>query len=160
MTNQLHFPDLAWKSNQERLAVEVSVDFLPAEYENNWHRGVHECVADWVKKNNFKKEATLWTWAGPSVNLISRHPQYQAPTLSEFIVQFGLSDNFMIMLMQMLVGKFDNQVGASELFRPHRDEGWLAFCHIEQGRVWKCEDADTWEPFGVAESKVSRKRKK
>jgi hypothetical protein len=146
--DQLHFPELVWKEAKECLPVEIAIDFLPAAYEDgNWQRGIHEVVAKWVAEKKFAGTGTLWTWTTLSINLASRHPQYAMPTMNEFVVQFGFPAWFEDYLKEALVAKFNNQVGSFDIVAPRRDDGWMPICHVEQGRVWKCVDADLWEPF-------------
>jgi hypothetical protein len=48
------------EGSQPKLAIEVSIDFLPKEFQGNWHRTVHAYTAKWVEKNAYREKATLW----------------------------------------------------------------------------------------------------
>jgi hypothetical protein len=159
MAQQLEFPDLVWENDTSRLGMEVSIDFLPAEYAGDWHRAVHAYMADWVKKKSFKKSATLWMWGCISVNLIYQHPKNPVPSWSDFIVQFGLTDHVIEEMTGQLTDKFAGQVRMQYL-HPVRDEGWVAICHIEQGSVWTKVDADVWEVFAEPKKLGGAKMKK
>lgn len=147
MLNVLEFPDLISKNGQTRSALEVSIDFLPEAYKGKWHKVVREFTAKWVRKNAFKKSATLWMWGCISGNLISKHPQNPVPSWSDFIVQFGLPGSFIEELETALARKFGGQVVITEelAFRP--DDGWTAICHIEQSKTWAPAGDDTWTPI-------------
>jgi hypothetical protein len=73
----------------------VSIDFPPKQFEGRWLTAVQQFAADWVLRNEFNKRATIWNWCCTSVNLIWRHPQNAVPSLSEFLIQFGLPDHFL-----------------------------------------------------------------
>jgi hypothetical protein len=147
MSEQLEFPDHEWKTGLSRPAIEVSIDFLPAEYKGAWHRAIHEFAARWVKAKKFQKTATIWMWGTISTNLVSRHPENPVPSWSDFLIQFGLPEAFWTDLEQHLAREFAGQCAITMMVEPSRDDGWTPICHIEQGQVWKEVDADTWEPF-------------
>ena len=149
MENILEYPDLVSKEHEIRPAIEVSIDFLPEKYQGKWRSVVNDFTCHWIQRNNFSKRATIWQWATLSVNFLSRHPQYPGPSLSEFIVAFGLPSSFFSELAAELMQKFDNQCGIEHIAFQLSD-GWSAFCHIEQNRAWKEDDADIWVPVSPA----------
>ncbi len=150
MENTLKYPDLVWKEREIRPAIEVSIDFLPEKYQGKWRAVVIEYTSHWIERNNFSKKATIWQWATLSVNLALRHPQHFGPSLSEFIVQFGLPGSFFAGLAAELKQKFENQCDITEHLAFQADDGWSAFCHVEQNKAWKEDDADIWVPASPA----------
>jgi len=151
----LEFPELEWTEGTPRPAIEVSIDFLPKEFQGDWHRVVHALMAEWLRKNRFKMRATIWMWGCVSANMISRHPNNPQPSWSDFLIQFGLPTEFLPWLEQRLAAVFERQAGITEVLPAVRENGWTAICHVEQERVWTLIDADTWAPL-----KEGRKLKK
>ncbi len=147
MTVELEYPELTWKEGQLVPAIEVSIDFLPREYQGNWHRAVQAYTARWVKEKEFKKKGSLWMWGCISVNMISRHPEVHMPTWSDFIIQFGLPTNFIPGLSLRLERVFKGQAAITEHLQSVRDHGWVAICHVEQNKAWIPKDGDSWIPF-------------
>ncbi len=147
MRPALSFPGYIWREDEVRPALEVSIDFLPKQFEGRWIDAVTEFTAGWVLRSRFAKKATLWNWCCISVNLISRHPQNQVPSLSEFIVQFGFPEDFLNDLEEALCKPFDNQLGMTEMLLTRRADGWRPICHVEAKRAWKTADSpDDWVP--------------
>ena len=70
-----------------------------------------------------------------------------------FHIAFGLPTDFLPALelhMQKKLGQ--NNVGIKEYTSYHPDDGWMAVCHIEQGRAWEALDPTEWAPV-VAKSR-------
>jgi hypothetical protein len=144
---ELEFPEHPWVEGQIRPTIEVSIDFLPQRYQGKWHRAVHRFTDNWVRKRKFQQKAAIWMWGCISVNLISRHPDNQVPSWSDFLIQFGMPSRFWDELRMYLDSEFAGQCGGTEMLPATRSEGWVPICHVEQGKVWTLVDADTWSPF-------------
>lgn len=147
MVASLEFPDLSFSEGKSGPALEVSIDFLPSQYEGQWLDVVREFTADWVRRHDFARSGTLWMWGAVSVNLIRSHPADPVPSWSEFIVQFGLPAPFLPELAAHLTHKFERQAGITESLRFEQAAGWEPICHVEGGRAWLPVDAATWEPI-------------
>lgn len=143
----LEFPELAWKEGERKLAIEISIDYLPQEYQGRWQHPILEFTANWVANKSFEKKGTVYMWGSMSCNYAMKHG---VPSWSEFIIVFGLPAVFADALARSLTGTFRDQAGYREYVTARRDDGWSAFCHVEQGNVWTLVDADTWSPFGSA----------
>ena len=142
----LEFPEHVCSEGASKLALEVSIDFLPKKFDGQWLDTVRRYVATWVAKHDFEKKATLWMWGTMSVNLVSRHPDHQTLSWSEFIIQFGLPKAFLPELEGRLRSQFDDQVAITEELSFQFDDGWTPICHVERGIVWKPDDPDSWVP--------------
>ena len=166
MKKGLNFPEYVRKEGGIRPALEVSIDFLPTQFEGRWLDPVREFTSRWVRRKKFNKKGTLWMLASISTNLISRHPESPAPSLSEFIVQFGLPELFFDELTDALHKSFNGQAAVTEMLPFRREDGWTPICHIEEGYAWKAEDSpDDWVPVRTLENSraikaVTTKKKK
>lgn len=143
MPIKLEFPKLVWKEKSVQPALEVSIDFLPEEYQGDWHDPIHQFTRRWVHQKNFTASSTLWMWGCISVNLAQRHKP-SVPSWSDFVVQFGMPAEFLNSLAADLDARFDHQAAITEQLTAIRADGWTPICHVEQGRVFKRVDADEW----------------
>jgi hypothetical protein len=137
----LSFPELAWKEGERRPAIEISIDFIPNEFQGKWLSVVRKFTGNWVRTNNFRGKGTLWMWGTMSVNYITLN---HVPSWSEFVIQFGLPDKFFNQLEQYLSKQFDHRTGFKEHVTATRGNGWTAICCVEAGKAWIEDDADTW----------------
>lgn len=114
-------------------------------------------------RKGFGRRATIWNWCCMSVNLVSRHPQNPRPSLSEFLIQFGLPGDFLGELQNALWKPFDQQLGVTEMLVARHDDGWRPICHVEGKRAWKFEDSpDDWVPItkaGILKRTTSAKKR-
>jgi hypothetical protein len=141
---ELSFPDFVWRENKSRLAIEISIDFIPASFRGRWLPVLQSFTADWVKKNRFLRKATLWMWFTPvSANFLALNG---VPSGSEFVVQFGFPERFFEELEVHLGRLFDGRAAFKEYLTTRREDGWAAICHVEGGKAWHEIDADTWAP--------------
>lgn len=144
MSMTLEFPEHVWKEKSVKYGIEVSIDFLPPEFEGNWLPVVYAASEKWVRSKKFDGKATLWMWGTVSINFQAVNDD---ASWSEFVIPVGLPESFLIFLHAELTKSFGNKVRFSEGIQLRRAEGWAAICHIENGRAWVEEDANLWIPF-------------
>lgn len=144
--NERTIYDLAWREGQAKPALEIRIDELPDEYQGRWHDPVFAFTKDWVAEKSFGKTATLWQWGGMSVNPIPG----AEPGWSEFIIAFGVPQTYLHGLARHLVKKFGGKARITEHVTAQTNDGWAAFCHIEEGRVWREIGPHEWKTDGLS----------
>lgn len=139
MTDELNFPEFAWKERQQQLAIEVPIDLIPEQFHGKWLSPVRNFTQHWVKKNRFMKKGTLWIWGTLGAN-------FGIPAWSEFLIQFGFPARYFTELEQHLESAFHRT--RMEYVSPiKRDYGWAPVCHVEAQDTWMQVDEDTWIPL-------------
>ena len=149
MSDLLEYPDLSWAAGKSLPAIEVSIDFLPDEFQGRWLDVVRQFTADWVSQTGFRQQGTIWMWGQLSVNLVSRHPAHPVPSWSDFLVQVGFPPAYFDALARHVEGRFERQAAVTECLTLEHDAGWAPICHVEDGRTWRPIDEYIWEPFGT-----------
>lgn len=134
----LSFPTLVINRLAPRPSIEVDNDAIEGKYASGgWEDLIPTFTAAWVRKKQFGKSATVWTWSSPSVSF--GHLGY-----SVFIAQFGLPKAYFDELERHLGGRLGSQVRFSDYVQPSLQEGWLARVHVQDGQAWRREDEAEW----------------
>lgn len=149
MAKRLEYPELQSIDGAARPALEISLDFLPKNFEGRWLDVVRGFTADWVARTSFKAKATIWMWGAMSVNLAHRHPSHPVPSWSEFLIAFGFPPAFFEALATLIEDRFEGQAGITQQIDFNEDAGWTAICHVECGRAWMPLDQYIFEPVRV-----------
>jgi hypothetical protein len=144
MSANLEWPDLVSKTNLPVPALEIGVDYLPEKYQIGWIKHILSFTSEYVSIKNIKRKATIWNWGGYSQNLRPGHE----PGYNMFHISFGLPAAFMPELEVYMKQKLGSEnVGIKEHVAYDPDAGWMAICHIEQGKAWEAVDANEWSPI-------------
>ncbi|WP_262269582.1 hypothetical protein [Microvirga yunnanensis] len=147
MSELLEAPELVWTNGMSRSVLEVSLESIPTEFEGQWLNVVRDFIAEWVRRNSFTGEATIWMWEAIGANLIGRHTSTPAPGSSEFIIQFGLPEKFIRDLELTLQTVLDGHAAVTEVLTAQEDERWAPIFHVQDGLVWSEDDPGEWVPW-------------
>lgn len=145
MTDFLEFPELCSEDAVVRSALEVGLDFIPKQYEGRWLDVVREFTAQWVEHHGLPGEATIWMHGAMSATLANRRAKNPQSSWSEFLVEFGFPPAFFPALTAHVEQAFERRAAVTGELVFSEEDGWLAICHVEDGRVWRPASEDLFE---------------
>ena len=111
--------------------------------DGNWHQLIHQAAQSWITEFPDQPPATLWSVVQPCDLFDNGSSCYMACSTK-------LPDMFFHGLNSYLFERFGNHVTVAEVDfdLPFKNiEGWRAYLHFEQGRVWEQTDAVSWRPL-------------
>ena len=144
MNKEMRIPDLVSPDGKPVCPVEIDVDSLQSEEEmyqyGGWEALIQEIAAQWVKINSYSGTGTIWAWETLSIN-------FHRQNYSVFYAVLGMPQKFREYLGEriMVLGKYVRAY--SDYVVPNEEDGWVARCHIEDGKVWIPSDVDdvSWQ---------------
>lgn len=147
MSKNLLHPDLVMKDRAVRPTLEIAIDHLPDELQARWLPAIHRYTRHYVQEKYLSGSATIWNWCEMSANFAATG---KLPGRSMFHVVFGLPEDFLSGLEAYLADCLGSaHVGIKEYKQVNWDDGWMAVCHVEQGKAWRKVDAFEWEEISV-----------
>lgn len=148
MNKETRIPNLVSPDGKPVCPVEIDVDSLSSEEEmyqyGGWEDLIREIAAQWVKISSYSGTGTIWSWGTPSIN-------FHRQSYSAFYAVLGMPKNFREYLGER-IGVLGKYVRAySDYVVPNEEDGWLARCHIEDGKVWIPLDDVWWQEVKTEE---------
>ena len=135
-------PNLVSPEGKSVCPVEIDVDGLSSEggtYQyGGWEDLIQRIAAQWVQQNSYSGTGTIWAWGTPSTN-------FHRQSFSMFYAVLGMPQKFREYLGERIMVLGEYVRAYSDYVVPNIETGWDARCHIEDGKVWKPQDAESWE---------------
>ena len=132
---------IVYPAKKALMAIEINTDYLRKALNQDSRSLIYKLTADWLKNNDFSKQATIWEYGCNSVN-------FQEPytIFSMFIIPVGFPNNFRKFLITKLKNLLKENVRQDYI---HPNDEWMDFCQVSNNKVWKKEDPVTWGMFGT-----------
>jgi len=136
----LNNPGLVFSDLKAVPILELNIDQFPEQYKSDWYPFIIKPTKKWLKENCYRGKGTIWAISNLSLNFGNEWVQ------SVFVIVQGFSETFFGFLYREAKYELGDLVTCLENTIPRKEiDGWQAVCHVEKGKVYRCEEADEWE---------------